>query len=110
MKFYDADRSLYLETNSSGIGPGDGSLQVRDGMNCGHDKILYNTILVPTAFASKSLSSAEQSYSSIECEALGILHWVGKFHHYCFMKKVCIITNHKPLVAILSKDVMMLSS
>ena len=38
MKFFDAARPLYLETNASGIGHGARLLQVRDGMNCRHDK------------------------------------------------------------------------
>ena len=40
MKFYGASRSLYLETDASGINLGARLLQVRDGMNCGHDDIL----------------------------------------------------------------------
>ena len=44
-------------------------------------------------------------YSNIEREALDILHALEKFHHYCFAHEVNIITNHKPLVAILEKDV-----
>ena len=33
MKCYDTSRSLYLETDVSGVGLGAGLLQVRDGMN-----------------------------------------------------------------------------
>ena len=68
-----------------------------------------NTTLHPIAFASKSLTGAEHRYSNIEREALGILHGLKKFHHYCFAKEVLIITNHKPLVAIFKKDVATLS-
>ena len=35
MKFYDALKPLYLETDASGIGIGDGLLQMTEGMNCG---------------------------------------------------------------------------
>ena len=31
--------------------------------------------------------------------------WVGKFHHYCFGRKVLIIMDHKPLVSMFKKDV-----
>ena len=68
-----------------------------------------NTILHPTAFASKTLTGAEHRYSNVEREALGILHGIKKFHHYCFASEVYIITNHKLLVAIFKKDVAMLS-
>ena len=91
-------RHQYLATNTSRIGFGAGILQVRDGMNCRHDKILNNVFLQPTAFASKSLSSVQQCYSNIEHEALGILDGLEKLYHYCFAMKVCIITNHKPSI------------
>ena len=45
MKFYNAARSLYLETDTSRIGIGAGLLLVRDGMNCRFDKIPDNAIL-----------------------------------------------------------------
>ena len=48
--------------------------------------------------------SAEKRYSNIEREALGILHGLKKFHHYCFARDVRIITDHKPLVAIFRND------
>ena len=109
MKFYDVARQLYLEINASGTSLGARLLQVRDGMNYGHDEIPGNAILQPVEFASKSLSSAEWHFSSIEHEALGILHRLEKVNHYCFIREVYTITNHKPLVAKLSKDVAKLS-
>ena len=48
-------------------------------MNCEHDEALDNMILYPVAFASKSLSSAEWQYSSIEREPLLILHGLKNF-------------------------------
>ena len=73
------------------------------------DMVPHNTILCPIAFASKSLTGADCRYSNIEREALGILHGLEKFHHYCFAREVHVITNHKLLVAIFQKDVAMLS-
>ena len=67
------------------------------------------TTLQPIAFASKSLTSTEHRYSNLEREALGILHHLEKFHHYCFTRDVTVITDHKPLVAIFKNDVVMLS-
>ena len=102
-------RLLYLGTETSNISLGARLLQIRDGMTCGHDEIPDNAILHLTEFTSKSISSAEQFYNNLECEALGILHRLEKFYHYCFTREVCFITDHKPLVAILSKNVAMLS-
>ena len=66
-----------------------------------------NTTLHPILFDSKSLTGVEHRYSNIEREAIGILHGLKKFHHYCFAREVHIIRDHKPLVAIFKKDVAM---
>ena len=68
-----------------------------------------NITLHPIAFASKSLTSVEWRYSNIECEALGILYGLEKFHHYCSGREVLIILDHKPLGAMFKKDVATLS-
>ena len=105
MKLYDETKPPYLETDASGIGHGASLLQTRDGMTCPKDIALDYTILRLIVFANKGLASAEQRYSNIKREALGILHGLKKFHHYCFAREVSIIINHKPLVAIFKKDV-----
>ena len=66
-------------------------------------------ILQLTTQPSKSLTSTECRYSNIEREALGILHDLEKFHHYCFARDITVITDHKPMVAIFKTDVVMLS-
>ena len=109
MKFYDDTKLLYLETDASRVGLGAALLQMQEGMTCQKDVVPDNTTLCPTAFASKSLTGEEHRYSNIEREALGILHKLEKFHHYCFARKVLMITDHKPLVAIVKKDVATLS-
>ena len=58
---------------------------------------------------SKGLSTAEQRYSNIEQEALDKVHGQEKSHYYCFAKEVNMITEHKLLVAIVSKNVTTLS-
>ena len=61
MKFCDKSRPLYTQTDASGVSLEAELIQVRDGMNCGDDKVLDNTTLQPIAFVSKSyqaLSSA----------------------------------------------------
>ena len=96
MKFYDYTKPFYLETDASRVGLGAALLQTHKGTTCQKDTVSDNTILHPISFASKSLTGAEYRYSNIEREALGILHGLEKFHHYCFARKVHIITNHKP--------------
>ena len=68
-----------------------------------------NTVLWPIAFTSKSLKSAETHYGNIEREALGMLHGLKKFHHYCFMCEVNVITKHKLVVVLFKKDIASLS-
>ena len=80
MKFYDDTKLLYLKTDASGVSLGAALLQLRDNMNCPKDTAPDNTILHLIAFASKSVTGAEQRYSNIKCEALGILHGLAKFH------------------------------
>lgn len=56
----------------------------------------------PIAFTSKTLSSAEQKYATIEKEALAIVFAVKKFHQYLSGRTFEIETDHKPLLSILS--------
>ena len=93
---YDDTKLLYLKTDASGIGLGAALLQLRDNMNCPKDIAPDNTILCPIAFASKSLTGAEQRYSNIECKALGILHGLEKFHHWSFIEKTCVKQESNP--------------
>ena len=109
MKFYYDTKPLYLETDASGISLGAALLQLKDNTSCQKDTAPDNTILCPIAFASKSLTGAEQRYSNIKRKALFILHGLEKFHHYCFGREVLVITDHKPLVSIFKKDVATLS-
>ena len=84
MKFYDNSKLLYLETDASGVGLGAALLQLHDNTVCQKGVAHQNIALRPIAFASKSLTGVEWRYSNIEWEALGILHGLEKFHHYCF--------------------------
>ena len=109
MKFYDDTKLLYLEADASGFSLGAALLQLRDNTNCLKNTAPDNTICCPIVFASKSLTGAEQRYSNIKCEALGILHGLEKSHHYCFGREVLVITDHKPLVSIFKNDIATLS-
>ena len=105
MKFYNNSKPLYLERDASGVGLGAALLQLYNNATCQKGMAPDNTILHPIMFASKSLTVAEQRYSNIKWEVLGILHGLEKFHHYCFGREVLVITDHKLLVAMFKKDV-----
>ena len=55
----------------------------------------------PIGYASRSLSKAEQNYSQIEREALALVFGVRKFHSYLFGHHFELVTDHKPLLALL---------
>ena len=54
----------------------------------------------PIAFASRSLTPAEQNYSQLDREALAIIFSVSHFYMYLFGRQFELITDNQPLVRI----------
>lgn len=54
----------------------------------------------PISFASKTLSSTETRYSTIEKELLGVVWGVKKFRCYVYGQHFTVFTDHKPLLGI----------
>ena len=109
MESYDASKPIYLEKDASGIGLRASLFQMQEDMSWGHNEVPDNVVPCPIMFGSKSLSSMEWQYSDITRETLDILHGLKKFHHYCFASEIHVITDHEPLIAMVSKDVVTMS-
>ena len=103
MKCYDGTQPLYLGIDVSRIGLGSCSTTNQKQYKLPKRQSTRQQHPQTPAFAGKSLSNVERIYSNIQREALGILHSLEKLHHYCFVREVSIITDHKPLVANLQK-------
>ena len=105
MKFYGASGTKYLEADTAGVSLGARLLQVRDVMNCGCDKIPDNITLHPSPFASKSLIKCWVALQQYRMASPWNTTCLEMLHHHCFAKEVCLITDHNPLVALISKGV-----
>lgn len=55
----------------------------------------------PIAFASRSLTRAEQNYSQLDREALAIVYGVSHFQQYLIGKRFTMVTDNQPLARIL---------
>ena len=87
LAYYDANKPLTLENDASEYGIGSSLLQ--DGR--------------PIAFASRTLTDTESRYAQIEKEMLALTYGLEKFNQYTYGRHVNVITDHKPLVSIVTK-------
>ena len=61
----------------------------------------------PIQFASRALTKAEQNYAPVEREGLRIIFGVKRFYPFLFGRRFTLVTDNKPLAAIISprKDI-----
>ena len=88
LQYFDSTENVTIQVDASLRGLGAALLQEKG----------------PVEYASKSLSEIETRYSNIEREMLAVLFGLERFHYYAYGRKVTVITDHKPLVAIFSKN------
>ena len=68
------------------------------------EKIIIPNDLLPVAYSSKTLTDPESQYANIECELLGVVAGVEKFHRFCYGRSTIVLSDHKPLASIVKKD------
>ena len=56
----------------------------------------------PIAFASRYLATVEKHYSQLDKEALAIIFGVKQFHQYDYGRSFTIVSDHQPLMHLLS--------
>ena len=57
----------------------------------------------PVSYASRTLSSAERNYATVEKEGLASVYAVKKFHQFLFGNKFTMYTDHKPLLGLFAE-------
>ena len=87
---YDSALPLYVATDASAYGVGAVISHIYpDGTE------------YPIAYASHTLTPSEKNYSQIEKEALSLVFGIKKFHYYVYGRPFTLVTDTKPLSAIL---------
>ena len=54
----------------------------------------------PIHFASRAISPTESNYQNLECETLGTIWGMEKFHYFLYGNKFTLETGQKPLIFI----------
>ena len=120
LKYYNSTKKLYLEVDASQKYIEMVLLQsvqekheskanngqqnwVEAGINDCEKTIIPNDLL-PVAYGSKTFTDAEGRYANIECELLGVVARVEKFHTFCYGRSTIVLSDHKPLTSTVRKD------
>lgn len=74
------------------------------GLGCVMSHLMPDHTERPVLFLSRALTDTERGYSHLHKEALAIFWAVKKLYHYLFQREFTLITDNKPLAAILKPD------
>ena len=90
---FDMSKPIVVHTDASQYGIGAVLSHV---MEDGSEK--------PVSYASRTLSSAERNYSTVEKEGLALVYAVRKFHQFLFGNRFGMVTDHKPLLGLFAEN------
>jgi len=57
----------------------------------------------PIGYVSRTFNEAEKNYAQLEKEGIALVYGVKKFYSYLFGNSFTLVTNHKPLLGLLSE-------
>lgn len=95
LQYYDVSKNVQLHCDASSRGAGACLMQPRNGATAAY---------APVAYASKALTETEQRYSNLERELLAVVYGVERFSMYLLGRPFKVITDHRPLEAICTKN------
>jgi hypothetical protein len=96
--FPDFSKPFYLATDASCLGVGGVLYQPSES---DHEDINGNNII---AICSKKLNECQQRYSTYKKELFAIIYCLRQFHSYIWGYKFVLITDHLPLVYLLTSS------
>lgn len=89
---FDPDLPVVLTADASPVGIGAVLSHIVDGQER------------PVAYASRSLTPAEQNYGQLDREGLALVFGVGRFYNYLFGRHLFLVTDNSPLSKIISHN------
>jgi transposase InsO family protein len=96
--FPDFNKTFYLATDASCVGIGGVLYQPSES---DHEDITNKNVV---SICSKKLNPSQQRYSTYKKELYAIVYCLRQFHSYIWGHKLVIITDHMPLVYILTSS------
>lgn len=88
MSYFDQNKETEILVDASPVGLG--AILIQEGK--------------PICYASRSLTETEQRYSQTDREMLAVVFGVEHFHLYLYGSKFTVVTDHKPLLGIVTSQ------